>query len=242
MQSTACSDDFSLIREAQCGKHAAFEKLVFAHDQSVLRLALRITGSQIDARDIYQETFLRAFTKLSSFRFECAFSTWIYRIATNVCLDYLRKKRTRKETSATEVNADGDEYDLLNQVSDDRTPSSPEQQILGRELVTQISLALTKLTPRERIIFELKHYQGLTLRTPEQDPQLLRGNNQGHTFPGHTEASSSSRGFLLGQELFGEARSGACSVNQIGNGRETSEIKETYGSDKSGADTEYDDH
>jgi RNA polymerase sigma-70 factor (ECF subfamily) len=165
MQSTACSDDFSLIREAQCGKHAASEKLAFAHDQSVLRVALRITGSQIDARDIYQETFLRAFTKLSSFRFECAFSTWIYRIATNVCLDYLRKKRTRKETSATEVNADGDEYDLLNQVSDDRTPSSPEQQILGRELVTQISLALTKLTPRERIIFELKHYQGLTLRT-----------------------------------------------------------------------------
>lgn len=161
IESTGCMDDFSLIREVQRGNHAAFERLVYAHDQSVLRLALRITGSQVDAQDIYQETFLRAFRKLDSFRYECAFSTWIYRIATNACLDYLRKKHKRNETSATEVSADGEEYDR--QVSDDRTPSNPEQQVLGRELGAHISVALTKLTPRERIVFELKHYQGLTL-------------------------------------------------------------------------------
>ena len=165
MQSTARTDDFSLIREVQRGNHAAFEKLVYAHDQGVLRLALRITGSQADAQDVYQETFLRAFRKLTGFRFECAFSTWIYRIATNVCLDHLRCKRTSKETSATQVNTDGEVYDLLNQVPDDRPASNPEQQVLGRELGTHISEALTKLSPRERIIFELKHYQGLALRT-----------------------------------------------------------------------------
>ena len=165
MQSAGCADDFSLIREVQRGNHSAFEKLVYAYDRGVLRLALRITGSQFDAQDIYQETFLRAFKKLDGFRYECAFSTWIYRIATNVCLDYLRKKCTRKETSATEINADDEEYDLLNQVSNDGAPSNPEQQVLGRELGAHISLALTKLTPRERIIFELKHYQGLTLGT-----------------------------------------------------------------------------
>ena len=165
MQSTDCSDDFSLIREAQRGNHAAFEKLVYAYGHGVLRLALRITGSQVDAQDIYQETFLKAFKKIAGFRYECAFSTWIYRIATKVCLDHLRKKRTRKETCATELNADCEKCDLLNQVSDDRTPSNPEQQVLGRELGAHISRALTRLTPRERFIFELKHYQGLTLRT-----------------------------------------------------------------------------
>ena len=165
MQSTGCTDDFALIREVQRGNHAAFEKLVYAHDQGVLRLALRITGSQADAQDVYQETFLRAFKKLTGFRFECAFSTWIYRIATNVCLDHLRRKRTRNETSTTEVNTDGEEYDLLNQVPDDRPPSNPEQQVMGWELGTHISEALTKLTPRERIVFELRHYQGLTLWT-----------------------------------------------------------------------------
>ena len=165
MPSAGRSDDFSLIREVQRGNHAAFERLIYAHDQGVLRLALRITGSQADAQDIYQETFLKAFKKLTSFRFECAFSTWIYRIATNVCLDHLRRKRTRKETCATEVSTDGTEYDLLNQVHDARPLSNPEQQVLGRELGTRISQALTKLTPRERIIFELKHYQGLTVWT-----------------------------------------------------------------------------
>jgi RNA polymerase sigma-70 factor, ECF subfamily len=165
MQGTGCTDEFSLIREVQRGNHAAFERLVYAHDQRVLKLALRITGSEADAQDIYQETFLKAFRKLTSFRLECTFSTWIYRIATNVCLDHLRRKRTRNETSATEVNTDGAEYDLLNQVQDDRPPSNPEQQVLGREIGMHISQALKKLTPRERIIFELKHHQGLTLST-----------------------------------------------------------------------------
>ena len=165
MRSTRCIDDFSLIRDVQRGNHAAFEKLVYAYDQGILRLALRITGSQVDAQDIYQETFLRAFRKLDGFRYECAFSTWIYRIATNLCLDHLRKKNKRNETSAMTVNADGEEYDLLDQVSDDRMSSNPEQQVLGRELGAHVSRALTKLTPRERVIFELKHYQGLTLWT-----------------------------------------------------------------------------
>lgn len=165
MECIGCTEDFSLVREVQRGNPAAFEQLVCSHDQSVLRLALRITGSEIDAQDIYQETFLRAFKKLGSFGYECAFSTWIYRIATNLCLDHLRKNHNRNETSATEVNTDGEEYDLLNQVPDDRTLSNPEQQMLRRELGAHILRALTRLTPRERIIFELKHYQGLRLRT-----------------------------------------------------------------------------
>ena len=165
MQSTGCNDDFLLIREVRRGNHAAFEKLVYAHDRHILKLALRITGSQADAQDAYQEIFLRAFKKLTNFRFECKFSTWLYRIATNVCLDHLRRKRARKEISAIEVKADGEEYNLLNQASDDGPASNPERQILGRELGEHISLALTRLTPRERIVFELKHRQGLRLRT-----------------------------------------------------------------------------
>lgn len=165
MQGTSCTQEYSIIQEAQSGNSAAFEQLVHAHDQSVLRLALRITGSPIDAQDIYQETFLRAFKKLAGFRHECMLSTWIYRIATNVCLDHLRKKNKRRETSAPEMNADGEEYDLLNRLPDDRALSNPERTVLRREIGAHISRALTRLTPRERIIFELQHYQGLKLRT-----------------------------------------------------------------------------
>jgi RNA polymerase sigma-70 factor, ECF subfamily len=165
MESIGCTEDFLLIRDVQGGNLAAFEQLVYAHDQSVLGLALRITGSQIDAQDIYQETFLKAFKNISSFRYECAFSTWIYRIATNVCLDHLRKKHYRNETSATEVNVDGEEYDALDQLADNKTVSNRQRQVLRRELGAHISRALKRLTPRERMVFELRHHQGLTLRT-----------------------------------------------------------------------------
>ena len=76
-------DDTGLIREAQQGNRAAFEVLVRHYDQSVLRLALHLTGSESDAQDVYQEAFLKAYKNLGSFRFECSFYTWIYRIVTN---------------------------------------------------------------------------------------------------------------------------------------------------------------
>src|SRR5438477_6471429 len=86
-------DHISLVRDAQGGNSAAFEELVRSYDQPVLRLALRITASESDAQDIYQDTFLRAYQSLGGFRFECSFYTWIHRITTNVCLDYLRKRQ-----------------------------------------------------------------------------------------------------------------------------------------------------
>lgn len=157
--------DGELIRAAQRGDRAAFESLVRQYDQAVLRLALHLTGSEPDARDIYQEAFLKAYRHIGNFRFECSFYTWIYRIVTNLCLDHLRKRQTRKEDSGTVVDSSGQEVDLLDRVSDDRSGANPERDLMRRELGDKISAALTKLTPRERMVFELKHYQGLRLRT-----------------------------------------------------------------------------
>jgi DNA-directed RNA polymerase specialized sigma24 family protein len=97
-------NDAELIREAQRGNRAAFEELVRLYDQAVLRLALRLTGSEQEARDIYQE-------------------------------------------------------------ADERSGASPERDLLRRELGARIASALEKLTPRERLVFEMKHFQGLRLRT-----------------------------------------------------------------------------
>jgi len=158
-------DDTSLIREAQRGNRGAFEVLVRHYDQSVLRLALHLTGSETDAQDIYQEAFLKAYKHLGSFRFECSFYTWIYRIVTNLCLDHLRKKNVRKEDAPVAVDPSGQEYSLLDQVADGRPGADPERDLMRRELGGKIAAALTRLTPRERMVFELKHYHGLKLRT-----------------------------------------------------------------------------
>jgi len=158
-------NDSELIRAAQRGDRAAFESLVRQYDQAVLRLALHLTSSEADAQDIYQEAFLKAYRHIGSFRFECSFYTWIYRIVTNLCLDHLRKRQTRREDAPVIKGADGEEVDLLDRVSDDRAGANPERDLMRRELGSKISQALTRLTPRERMVFELKHYQGLRLRT-----------------------------------------------------------------------------
>ena len=158
-------DDSALIREAQQGNTAAFEELVRQYDRAVLRLAVHLTGSQEDGQDIYQEAFLRAYINLARFRFECSFYTWIYRIVTNLCLDHLRKKNVRKEDAPVAKDGNGGEYDLLDQVPDVRAGANPERDLMRRQLGARISGALEKLTPRERMVFELKHYHGLKLRT-----------------------------------------------------------------------------
>ena len=158
-------DDTMLIREAQRGNRAAFEELVRHYDQAVLRLALHLTGTEHDAQDVYQDAFLKAYKNIGSFRFECSFYTWIYRIVTNLCLDHLRKRSVRKEDAPVAKDSDGGEYDLLDQVADIRAGANPERDLMRRQLGSRIAGALEKLTPRERMVFELKHYHGLKLRT-----------------------------------------------------------------------------
>jgi RNA polymerase sigma-70 factor (ECF subfamily) len=158
-------DDSALIREAQQGNSAAFEELVRQYDRAVLRLAVHLTGSQEDGQDIYQEAFLRAYINLARFRFECSFYTWIYRIVTNLCLDHLRKKRSRGRDLTGTASPEGEQEDVLDRMPDRRPGSSPERSFAGRELRQCIMSALSQLSPRERMVFELKHYHGMRLRT-----------------------------------------------------------------------------
>jgi RNA polymerase sigma-70 factor, ECF subfamily len=161
----ARANEMELIREAQSGSRTAFDALVRQYEHQVLRLALHLTGSEHDAEDIYQEAFLKAYRYIGNFRFECSFYTWIYRIVTNLCLDQLRRRKTRREDHAVVVDRSGDEIDLLAAVSDDRSFSNPDKELDRKFLGEKIQSALGKLTPRERMVFELKHYQGLRLRT-----------------------------------------------------------------------------
>ena len=165
MDSEARALENDLIREAQQGSRTAFDALVRQYDQAVLRLALHLTGSEQDAEDVHQEAFLKAYRYLANFRFECSFYTWIYRIVTNLCLDLLRRRKSRREDQAVMIDSSGEEMDLLNNVSDERASANPDRELNRKFLGERILSALDQLTPRERMVFELKHYQGLRLRT-----------------------------------------------------------------------------
>jgi RNA polymerase sigma-70 factor (ECF subfamily) len=153
----------SLIRAAQKGDQDAFETLVRTYDQSVLRLAMNLLRSPEEARDVYQEAFLRVYKNLHSFRFDCSFHTWLYRIVTNICLDHLRKRKVRKEEPSVVETAEGP-IDRLDSFEEESAAADPERSLRNRQLRERIEDALEGLTPRERMVFEMRHYEGLRLR------------------------------------------------------------------------------
>jgi RNA polymerase sigma-70 factor (ECF subfamily) len=160
-------DERSLVAEAQAGSRPAFEELVRRYDRDVLRLALNLMRRPEDARDVYQEAFLKVYRNLHRFRFECSFYTWLYRIVTNVCLDHLRRRQARPEDQAPESSAELREdgiTDFFERQREHRATLDPERQLMGKEIQRRLAAAMQRLSPRERVVFEMKHYQGLKLR------------------------------------------------------------------------------
>jgi RNA polymerase sigma-70 factor (ECF subfamily) len=160
-------DERALVAEAQTGNRAAFEELVCRYDRDVLRLALNLMKRPEDARDVYQEAFLKVYRNLHRFRFECSFYTWLYRIVTNVCLDHLRRRQARPEDQAPDNASSNHEEgitDFFERQRENRPTLDPERSLFGKEIRARIAAAMERLSPRERVVFEMKHYQGLKLR------------------------------------------------------------------------------
>lgn len=151
-----------LIRRAQQGNLAAFEQLVALHDRQVLKLAFQLLSRREDAEDAYQEIFVLVFRKIGTFRFESEFSTWLYRIVVNTCINY-RKKRSRQQSYSLEASVTEDEesersYPIAAQDID------PEQAAMNRELGQKISEAIATLSEQQRAVFVLRHFHGHKLQ------------------------------------------------------------------------------
>ena len=156
-------EEAALIRSAQHGDAEAFEQLVRSYDANVLRMAFNLLRSEEDARDVYQEAFLRVYRNLPSFRFDCSFSTWLYRIVANLCLDQIRKRKVRKEEAASITTAEG-ELDRFQLLAEGRADVDPQRQLMSAEVNNRIQEVLAQLTARERLVFEMRHFGGMRLR------------------------------------------------------------------------------
>ncbi len=143
---------------AQQGHESAFRELYENYYEKVYRLAYRYSESQQDAEDIMQETFIKAFKAIKRFDFRIStnFSAWIYQIGLNCSMDYLRKKKRRK-TDLTDSLAD-----IYTEPK--ATDASPEKSAIVNQTISQVKNALHVLSPKQRIIFDLRHLQQRTLR------------------------------------------------------------------------------
>ena len=148
----------AVIRAVISGDVDAYEALVREYEKNVYNLALRMTGNSEDAYDMSQEAFLKAYNSLPSFRGDSKFSVWLYRIVSNVCLDFLRS-RTRKPTvSLSAENDEGEEVEL-DIADEEQTP----EKLLDRKLTRDaVQRGLKSLPAEHREILLLREIQGLS--------------------------------------------------------------------------------
>ncbi len=152
-------DENELVLEAQRGSIVAFERLVQRYDRLVLSLALSMMRNEEDAKDIYQEVFIRVYRALPKFRLDSRFSTWLHRIVTNVSLTYRSKRKRHEHTSLDE------EYEGSRPMAETLVDqSSTDQHTVNMEIQEQIETAMHTLSPQQRLVFSLRHFEGHKLR------------------------------------------------------------------------------
>ena len=151
------AEESGLIKRVTGGDADAFEPFVLEHGKKIYNLALRMLGNEHDAQDASQEAFLRAFGSLSSFRGDCKFSVWLYRLTTNICIDMIRSR------DVTTVPIDGDEGDETPRAPEiPDTRYSPETEFEKKELRDAVRHGLERLSPEHRRILLLREISGLS--------------------------------------------------------------------------------
>ena len=148
-----------IIAQACAGDTNAFEALVVAYQKQVYNLALRTVGNEEDAADMTQEVFLRAYRALGTFRGESKFSVWLYRLTTNVCIDFLRSRRRHPTVSLT-ASEDDDEQPQFDLPADESV--GPEQQLTRSEMRRSVARGLDSLPDDARKILILRELDGLS--------------------------------------------------------------------------------
>lgn len=151
-------DERQVIQRVLDGDQEAFAGLVTAYEKQVYNLCLRMCGNPEDARDLSQEAFVKAWRGLQFYQFEAAFSTWLYRLTSNVCIDFLRRKKRAPQTVPPLQNENGE--DVEPEVAD--SLPGPEEQLLHRERQSQIAWAMGQLEPEFRQVLTLRVIQELS--------------------------------------------------------------------------------
>ncbi|MGB4068664.1 MAG: sigma-70 family RNA polymerase sigma factor [Nitrospira sp.] len=153
-------DDAQLVARSLKQDHEAFGQLIDRHASVIINLAYRMVGNHAEAEDLAQEAFLTAFKALSTFRADSKFSTWLYRIASNKCKDWLRAKRP----GMGQQDVDIDEV-LDSHVAEERTP---ERLLSQQQVALELEQAIQRLPPLYREAFVLKHFEGLRYEEMEE--------------------------------------------------------------------------
>src|SRR2546423_13846400 len=151
-------DDEELVAKSIGGDADSFNELILRWERPIYALAYRTIGREEDARDVCQETFLRAFRALPGFRGQAKFSSWLYRIALNLCRDWIRRERR------TPIVQPPEDVDVMELAAASQPSESIEDLVARHDLSRAVERAMALLPDEQRTAIVLKEYQGLTFQ------------------------------------------------------------------------------
>lgn len=160
-----------LVARARAGDQQAFERLVLDNQNRIYSLALRLTGDREEAFDLAQEAFVKAWQGLPAFQGGSSFATWVYRLATNVCIDYLRRQKRRRQVES-EISLDDEESGWTEPADWSR---DPQRQLERSEQGRALARGLEALPPPQRQILVLRELSGLSYQEISQRLELDMG-------------------------------------------------------------------
>ncbi len=156
---SAKQDSENLIFQAKQGDMAALEALIIQHEKIVYNVALRMMNHAEDAKDISQEVFLKAYRNIASFDERATFSTWIYRITINTCIDEMRKRKGKQPLSLDNEFED-EEGTWKQEIADES--DTPEESLMRKEEKSEILMALKTISVDYKTVFILRDIRGLS--------------------------------------------------------------------------------
>jgi len=169
-------EDDALVARFQKGEISAFDKLMTRYQGRIYNLTYSVVGNREDALDLSQEAFLRAFRALGRFERKSAFYSWLYRIAMNLCIDFLRSR-----SHIPPISLDSEKMQLPHNAIPSRQPS-PAKLVERKELQQQINTAVAMLSPMQKKVFTLRHWNGMQIKEIANVIGRSEGTVKAHLF------------------------------------------------------------
>jgi RNA polymerase sigma-70 factor, ECF subfamily len=160
-QHNSAAEDQALIGQIKAGNFAAFEQLVDRYDRQVFCIIARYVQNAEDAKDLFQEVLIKVYRGLPNFQHRSSFSTWLFRVTTNVCLSHhIKKKAEPYFTTAGHTDAEDEDHRTTTLPH----TSTPERQLEQKELSQRVNRVIGQLPPKQRYVFTLKYLEGYKIR------------------------------------------------------------------------------
>lgn len=188
--SKKAQEDFELVEFAKNGNQSAFEEIMTRYREPIYYMILKMIRNESDAEDLAIETFEKAFNKLDQYTPQYAFSTWLFRIGTNHCIDFIRKKKL-KTTSIDEAIDDGEKSTYRFQV--EGTTKDPEEKFIEKQKIDLMRTYVDKLDEPYRTLVDLRYFQEWSYDEIAAEKQIPLGTVKAQLFRARALLSSAIR-------------------------------------------------